>query len=154
MVTSTDRLSKFRKLPAREQRFLVAAAIGWLPAAGIALRLVGLARLQRWLARPDGRLVMELMPEEIERFATLLNLAARYTPAPSTCLTRSLVLVWLLKRRGVASRLRIGVRLADGLLDAHAWVEYRGVPVNDRQDIADQFAVFSQSLPLRAFSSR
>ena len=68
-------------------------------------------------------------------------------------LTRSLVLGWLLQRRGVATELRIGVRLVGGVLDAHAWVEYLGVPVNDRRDVAPQFGPFSGSAAPPAFSS-
>jgi len=81
----------------------------------------------------------------------MVNLAARHSPFPATCLTRSLLLQWLLLRRGVASQLRIGVRLHSKSLQAHAWVECDGVPVNDSVDIASQFAPFAASLPAAAF---
>ena len=81
-----------------------------------------------------------------------MNIATRHTPFRATCLSRSLLLGWLLRRRGVASDLRIGVRLTNGVLDAHAWVECSGVPVNDRPDIAAQFALFCDLVPLGSFS--
>jgi len=57
----------------------------------------------------------------------------------------------MLRRRGVASQLRIGVRINQGILDAHAWVEYAGTPVNDREDVGEQFSPFAEILPVTAF---
>jgi hypothetical protein len=53
----------------------------------------------------------------------------------------------------VESQLRIGVRLNQGRLDAHAWVECEGVPVNDRPDVGAQFASFGDIVPLDAFQA-
>ena len=51
-------------------------------------------------------------------------------PRGSRCLTRSLVLMSLLARRGVAVDLVIAVQpSADPSLDAHAWVEVDGAPL-------------------------
>ncbi len=49
-------------------------------------------------------------------------------PGDTRCLVRSLVLVRLLARRGVSTKLVIGTRAAPDFL-AHAWVEYAGDPV-------------------------
>lgn len=49
-------------------------------------------------------------------------------PTDSRCLMRSLVLTALLARRGIESRLIVGVRPGETLL-AHAWVEHRGQPL-------------------------
>jgi|SRR5579884_286022 len=51
-------------------------------------------------------------------------------PSDSRCLVRSLVLLRLLARRGVAAVLVIAARPGDpDRLDAHAWVEVEGQPV-------------------------
>ena len=51
-------------------------------------------------------------------------------PRGSRCLTRSLVLLSLLARRGMAADLVIAVQpTADPSLDAHAWVEVDGSPL-------------------------
>ena len=51
-------------------------------------------------------------------------------PRGSRCLTRSLVLLSLLARRGVTGELVIAVQpSADPSLDAHAWVEVEGSPL-------------------------
>ena len=46
-------------------------------------------------------------------------------PADSRCLVRSLVLVRILARRGIETRLVIGVRSGPSFA-AHAWVEHQG----------------------------
>lgn len=145
--------ARFRKLSTNEQRFLIDAVVS-LPAAWIGLRLLGLARIQArlMLLDADGRAAIEL--RQLQRYAKLLGIAARHTFGPSTCLSRSLVLVWLLKRRGVQTQLRIGVRLNDGKLDAHAWVEHGGLPVNERQEIVDRYVSFPHLPPANSFGSR
>lgn len=78
------------------------------------------------------------------RLATLIQIAGRYVPFFSNCLTRSLLLCWILRRRGIPNRLCIGVRLKLGILDAHAWVEYAGIPINETQDVSERFVPFAE----------
>lgn len=59
-----------------------------------------------------------------------------------TWLHRSLTLWWLLGRQGIASELRIGVRKEQGRFEAHSWVEYEGVTLNDELDVGSRFAAF------------
>jgi len=60
----------------------------------------------------------------------IVRLLGRLPTHPS-CLIRSLVLLRLLARWGIDSTFVIGVRLKDGSLAAHAWVEYQGIPLLD-----------------------
>lgn len=135
------RLAKFNALSWPERRTLL-AAMAWLPLFWLGLHCFGLRRLQALLQRPRPPTESRLSLDEIVRIAALVNSAARWGPIPATCLTRSLLLGWLLQRRGVASQLRIGVRLVQGTFAAHAWVEYEGVPINDQPDVGEQFAAF------------
>lgn len=82
-----------------------------------------------------------------------MNAAAHHTLGPANCLTRSLYLVWRLRREGIDCQLRIGVRLNDGVLDGHAWVECAGVPINDRRDVGADFSAFDAPLPPGRFSA-
>lgn len=66
--------------------------------------------------------------------------AARRWPG-TLCLQRSLLLVWLLRRRGLGGRLRIGVRPEQGQLAAHAWVEVAGRAINDSPARCARFEV-------------
>lgn len=143
--------ARWRALSLAQRRTLVLA---WclLPAVWLALRAWGLPRLQAWLTRralPARPVAMPLA--EVTALGRAVNIAARLTPFPVTCLTRSLLLGWLLRRHGVACGLRIGVRLRDGAFSAHAWVECDGVPVNDRADVAADHPPFDDLGPLAPF---
>ena len=148
------RLAQFRALSRAQQRALFLA---WacLPLVWLGLRVLGLARVQAWVLRhppvttPQARPPLSL--SEIQELGEAVNIAARHSLFPATCLTRSLFLVWLLQRQHIASQLRIGVRLTQGALYAHAWVECEGLVVNDGADVGRRFAAFSEWLPAAAF---
>jgi hypothetical protein len=72
----------------------------------------------------------------------LVQGAAAWSLFHPTCLHRSLTLWWLLRRQGIASELRIGVRMEQGRFEAHAWVERAGVALNDGSDVGLRFAAF------------
>ena len=144
------RLVQFHNLNAMQKRTLLAAWL-WLPLFWLGLRVLGLPRFQTWLLKAPARSALSLTLPVVSALGEAVNIAARHTPFPVTCLSRSLLLGWLLHRRGVASGLRIGVRLTQGKLDAHAWVECNGMPVNDRHDMVSRFTSFGDLVPLSAF---
>ena len=146
------RVLQFHNLNAIQKRTLLAAWL-WLPLFWLGLRVLGLPRFQAWLQKAPTRAALSMTLPAIKALGEAVNIAARHTPFPATCLTRSLLLGWLLRRRGVASKLRIGVRLTQGMLDAHAWVECEGVPVNDSPDVNAQFVSFGDLIPLKAFQA-
>jgi hypothetical protein len=65
------------------------------------------------------------------------------------CLGRSLVLWFLLRRRGIDASLIVGAgeRQPGAQLPAHSWVEVEGVPVNDAADVRSRYLVFDIPLP-------
>lgn len=75
---------------------------------------------------------------DVARLVWLVQVAGRHVPGASTCLRRALVLALVLRRRGVAARLRVGVaRSGHGLL-AHAWLETEtGLNVGAARDGAE-----------------
>ena len=146
------RFTQFLSLSAMQQRTLLAAWL-WLPLFWLGLRLLGLPRFQAYLLQTPVKSLHDMALADIRAQGRAVNIATRYTPFPATCLTRSLLLGWLLQRRGVKSQLRIGVRFKQGVLDAHAWVECDGIAVNDRPDVSAQFASFGDLIPLKAFNA-
>ena len=146
-------VTKFWRLAPAERRFLLAAAVA-LPIIWMRLRWYGLAAVQRWVASYAKPAQVTHDRVDVQHLADLCRVAVRHVPCPTTCLTRSLVLVLLLQKKGLTPKLRIGVRMVGSALDAHAWVEYAGIPVNDAPDVAQRFAVFSEPLPLSAFPTR
>jgi len=101
-------------------------AFALLLAAGVAFRLLRTERFLRWWTprvgrpRPQGASL-----EELARAADHVLAATRRR----NCLTRSLVLYRMLRRRGVDARLRMGVRRAgtEGIA-GHAWLVLDDVP--------------------------
>ncbi len=122
------------------ERRALAEALVLLPAAHLALRLTRLEMLLARLARRSPTLRIPPDAALARSLARMVNAAARYGPYRAPCLERSLALWWLLRRRGIAADLRIGVRKAAGEFEAHAWVELEGAVINDRADIATLFA--------------
>jgi Transglutaminase-like superfamily len=135
------KIRRFRQLqPDQKKTFLIAVAL--LPWFWLGLRVFGFAWMQSFLIKNDCKVVESVDLTCIRRAAEAVNLAARRGPFPFTCLTRSMLLHWFLRRGGVPSELRLGVRIEQGAFSAHAWVECSGVPVNDDLDIGTRFAPF------------
>jgi hypothetical protein len=136
-------LRRWRQLPPSQRRLLLRLLL-LLPVVASAISIFGLARVRRVLLRlaPDvppngsGKL------PEARALGKTVDLAARRAIGRPACLPRSLTLWWLLRRRGIDSDLRIGVRTAGGSLKAHAWVEHAGQVVNDEDDVAQRFVPF------------
>ena len=143
--------SIYRALPAREQKVLL-ASLALLPLFWFGLRLAGLQRFQAWLDRSPIARRAPLSYAEAAALGVAVNRAANHVFGLVTCLTRSLLLRWLLRRYGTASDLRIGVRFEQGKLAAHAWVEKDGIPVNDCPEAVANFAAFDQPVTPEMFS--
>ena len=115
-----------------------------LPVVWVSLRAFGLPRTLAWAvaSRPTGQINDLSVPTQAS-VGRLVNIAARYGPIRAACLVRSLVLIRILSGRNVTGALQIGVRKGSFTqLDAHAWVDYEGIPVNDHPNVAKDFAVF------------
>lgn len=100
--------------------------------------LLGLARLLvltvpfRWLARSLGKHMqesaLESSPADLHQARLIgraISSAAGNTPWESVCLPQAVTGQWMLKRRGIAATLYLGVAKADAKpeqLAAHAWL--------------------------------
>jgi hypothetical protein len=144
-------VSIYRALPAREQKTLMVSLV-LLPVFWLGLRLAGLQRFQAWLDHSPIAPRAPLSQPEAAALGAAVNRAANHIFGPATCLTRSLLLRWLLRRYGTASDLRIGVRFEEGKLAAHAWVEKDGIPLNDRPELVSRYAAFDQPVAPEMFS--
>lgn len=146
----TSKFAKLRALSWPERRVLAQAML-LLPMVWTGLRLFGLPPMHSWASRATRAARTPRADVAPAALGALVGIAGRHLPFPSTCLTRSLLLAWLLNRRGERADLRIGVRMTGGALDAHAWVECDGRPVNDAPDVARRYAAFDGPLPASAF---
>ena len=80
----------------------------------------------------------------IHRAVDIVDRSAELLPGEPGCLSRSLVVQWLLQRSGIESSLRIGVHREGLRLEAHAWIEVDHRPVNDSQAVVERFEAFTE----------
>lgn len=73
-------------------------------------------------------------------------MAGRHGPYRAKCLPQSLTLWWLLRRQGIESQLRFGARKNARRMEAHAWVEFEGTPLNDSADVGERFKPFERAV--------
>lgn len=136
------RMGSFSRLAelGRVERRVLARACIMLPACALALRLRGVERAMRSAKScPVGKSGI-LAPE---RIVYLVDAAANRMPGTAgRCLARSLVLQRLLSAHGYESSLLIGVSVEGRVLEAHAWVELDGVPLNATRERCASYAVF------------
>ena len=143
-----SKLAKFLELTWPERRcFLIALVL--LPMTALSLRLFGFQRTHAAMAGTgfNGATADDITLSRARQTARIVAAAARYGPYRATCLPISLVLVRLLRRQGIDADLRLGVSKAAPGIEAHAWVEHRGMPLVGNQGIHERFAVFDKAVP-------
>ena len=131
-----------------DQRRVALASVVLLPAVQTSLHLRGFNRTARTLATRSERSAVPTEPNKARPAAEAVALVAGRSLVGARCLCRSLVLWFLLRRRGIDAQLVIGAQASvNGELPAHAWVEVSGEPVNDAPDIRERFGSFELQLP-------
>ena len=146
-----ERFRRFSTLE-RPARSLFLRAIALLPLIALSLRWRGFratqATLQRFLSNDNRETDPALAHRVAEMTARMVNAADRHGLVHPSCLAKSLTLWWLLARKGIPSHLRIGIRKQETRFEAHAWVEHRGVALNEPDEHHHHYAAFDA-----AFSS-
>ena len=146
-----ERWQKFWRLSGYE-RGIVLEAAGGLLATWLGLRLVGFRRWKSVLAwlvpsvNTDGRKQTASQRESAELIARMAAAAARNVFFGTNCLEQSLVLWWLLRRRGIDAALRIGARKDSERFEAHAWVALDSQVLNDAAAEHRHFVPFERPI--------
>lgn len=115
-------------------RWLFPRAFVHLVVIDLGLRLLGYQRVlekAKPIAVVAAHDVNKADLRRARRYARMLQSASRHHFVRAQCLHRSLSLHHWLRREGLPSELRIGVRKERGALAAHAWVELGGHIVYD-----------------------
>ena len=145
-------MSKWRKLwrLSGSELLLLAQSACALPAVAALIRIRGLkhcqaslARLTRVASRP-GAEAFGADEQRARAVARMVRAAAAHGPFRANCLQQSVALWWLLQRRGLGSEIRIGTRKEGGRFDAHAWVEFQGLTLNESRDVHARYTAFEQ----------
>ena len=131
---------RFRGLNAADRGLIVEAA-AWLFGVRLGLAALPFLVLRRTLLHLSDRFARRAVaPQSAQRVAWAVTSAARHLPLSMTCLIESLAAHAMLRRRGMASELRFGVRRTPPSLAAHAWVEHDGAVVVGRIDDLSEYA--------------
>jgi hypothetical protein len=107
--------------------------------ARIAVRLIPAARIFAWVNRPP-RHVRRFTADETSRVLWAIDAAAAKFRTETLCLPRALATHSMLRRRGVTSRVCLGVAREREKLAAHAWVEVG----NDRAVVSPGAGAFTR----------
>lgn len=73
---------------------------------------------------------------------------------PRGCLRRSLLFWWLFRWLGYGSEIRTGVRREGAEFELHAWVESRGLILNDRAGKVSQYTVLWEDISSAVIEAR
>ena len=146
-----ERWKRFRRLGAFE-RGVILEATGGLLATWAGLRLIGLRRWERVLAvfAPSANTTGPAQGASVRESALVIarmqETASRNLFFHANCLEQSLVLWWLLRRRGIDAALRIGARKDSDRFEAHAWVELDSQVLNDARAEHRHFVPFEKPI--------
>jgi hypothetical protein len=144
-----SRVRKFLQLSTSEKQMLFQGLL-LLPVFAVVLRLWGEHCLVTALGEsipPTFNPERGIALQQAHTAARMVALAARYGPYRANCLKRSVVTYWLLRRRGIDCELRIGVRKESDEIEAHAWIECLGQPLNEGADVHQRFSPFDRMVP-------
>jgi Transglutaminase-like superfamily len=94
---------------------------------------LNMARRVRHADSPTRRLAQKIIEQTTHNVAV----AGALFPGRARCLEQSLALYTVLRRRGAAAEIRIGVQ--PFRFRAHAWVECDGIPVNETLEMVRGF---------------
>ena len=117
-----------------------------LPSTVVGLKVAGYDRTRRTVHRLVGRSRRAQVPptdeaqDRIAETVRMVAVAAARVPLASACLAQSLTLSTLLARQGIDSEVVIAVRPGGVPLDAHAWVEHDGEPLNETKEVVATYA--------------
>jgi len=152
MSQMADKLAKWRGLSGQERGILLLALV-LLPMIAVGLNLAGLRRIRALLACREPLAETQADAEHVlaraAAVARLVAAAARHGPYKAKCLPVALTLAWLLQRQGMTTDLRLGVRKAAARLEAHAWIEFQGIPLIDTPEVHEHFVAFEPVTALR-----
>jgi Transglutaminase-like superfamily len=145
MTILAHKWRRFSELGGYRRGAIMEAATG-LTVGWVGLRLVGFRRWKaalEWLVpRSPHQDFGGRAGETVDLLAQSESSAARNLPFRTNCLERSLVLWWLLRRRGIDAELRIGARKDAPNFEAHAWVECNGRVINEPGETHLHFTPF------------
>lgn len=126
---------RWAALPAGDRMRLLLMMLA-LPSISLSLRIFGYVRTRRLAERlsrhPQPHAATPGDVKGARRLAQLADIAGRHGIVEETCLRQALLVLGLLRRRGLRPELKLGVRREGNAIAAHAWIELDGVSMDPR----------------------
>ena len=139
-------IEQLRKLSLFEW-YVMLVSMSLLPVIAMALLIFGYNKTRNILHLSVTRQVLvEAGTMRLEKSCTIahmISIAARHGPYRANCLKQSVLLWWMLARRGISSDIVFGVlKEPQDSLDTHAWVECGGTNISDTKGMQQRFLAF------------
>lgn len=141
-----------RSIKEYDQLVLIARILTILTEVG--LRFLSLKTTERIFAYftksvtpPDDKETIVI----IDKYSTLFKQMNDASSLKGRCLSRSLVMRFLLSRKGISPDLKIGISQITEHLDVHAWLELDGVLINDDPSVISNYTVLPFTKPTSIF---
>jgi hypothetical protein len=133
-----------------QARSLFGQTVILLPRIVLSLRLRGFKKtkegLQKRLRFTSAHQVSgELAKDTVQKTCRMVRAGEHYGLVRATCLAESLALWFLLQKQSIPAVLRIGVRKLSDKFEAHAWVEYEGMVLNQPDEQHRHYAAFDST---------
>ena len=142
-----NRLKQLKQLSLL-QWWIILVAILMLPMITLSLKLSGFKQTKNRMSQFIPRNVADVSAREDDlsraRFISrAVAIAGNHGLFKANCLKQSLLLWWLLARRGITTEIQFGSQMkSEEDFGAHAWVELDGETFIDTPEIRQQFEVF------------
>jgi hypothetical protein len=139
-----NKMKKWRSLSTSQRRLLLFLAV-FIPLINFKIRTSGLDRTLSWLKsksleKSNKYYSTAKSNESIDDIISLVNIGSRYTCFQVTCLRRSVILWWLLYRKGYSATIQIGSMMCESEFHSHAWVMLNGEVLNDSPEVVSKYS--------------
>lgn len=136
---------RWRALAPEDRRKLLQAT-ALLVYARLRLPFIGFRPDPDAAQRADSTELPAATLQRAQVVSRLVGIAAGHGPVRVSCLHRSLVLWWLLRREGIPCELRLGARASSGEFEAHAWVQCGGVALDQQPADLARYRPFGEAV--------
>ena len=130
-----NKLVRFARLDGADKWLLIRAS-AWLGVARLLLALTPFQQLSEKLSRDAPETHADPDPEFLRRLGFAVGAAANNVPWRADCFPQAIAACLLLKRKGHASKIHLGVeKSGEGSIAGHAWLTCGDVVVVGGEDL-------------------
>ena len=130
-----NKLVRFARLDGGDKWLLIRAS-AWLGVARLRLTLTSFQKLSERLSHDAPGIRADPDPEFLRRVGVAVGAAANNVPWRADCFPQAIAACLLLKRKGLASKIHLGVeKSGEGGIAGHAWLTCGDVVVTGGEDL-------------------